>query len=79
MITGYSTERSEQYQQDEQRTATLDLRGRRQGSLPLLDMDGTGRLGSDADRCSRTSGGDYTVDHVSCSTVKEASLLDPVY
>lgn len=81
VITGYSTERSEQYQQDEQRTATLDLRGRRQGSLPLLDManndDGTGRFGSDTDRCSRTSGGDYTVDHVSCSAVRAPSLLEP--
>lgn len=82
VITGYSTERSEQYQQDEQRTATLDLRGRRQGSLPLLDAanvdqsyDNRGNFVPDFERSSRTSGGDYTVDHVSYPYVVGGSVL----
>lgn len=85
VVVGYSTERSEQYQQDEQRTATLDIRGRRQGSLPLLDAsnldqnyDNSDRCVPDFERSSRTSGGDYTVDHDD-SAVLGSNGSDTVY
>lgn len=69
VVVGYSTERSEQYQPDEQRTATLDIRGRRQGSLPLLDAsnvdqnyDNSGQFVPEFERSSRTSDGDHVSD-----------------
>lgn len=40
MLAGYATERGEQFRDvPGQKTATLTLKGRRQGSLPLLDRE----------------------------------------
>lgn len=36
---GFGTERSEQYRPGDSRTATLDLKGRRKGSVPIADAD----------------------------------------
>ena len=36
---GFGTERSEQYRPGDSRTATLDLKGRRKGSVPIADTD----------------------------------------
>lgn len=38
-MTGYSTERAEEYRPEVQKTATLDLKRHRKGSLPLVDND----------------------------------------
>lgn len=39
LVPTYSTERSEQYAANESRTATLDLKGRRKGSVPFADLE----------------------------------------
>ena len=39
LVPAYATERSEQYAPNESRTTTLDLKGRRKGSVPFADLE----------------------------------------
>lgn len=58
VLTGYSTERSETYQQQEgSRTATLDLKKRRQNSLHDLTNDNQYTLSSNGGECYVNHGG----------------------
>jgi len=47
-VPAYATERSEQYAPNESRTTTLDLKGRRKGSVPFADLEDDKNLTNNA-------------------------------